>query len=58
MVFKKYFQNSNKGQMVSRLFNEVGHCLRLRSSLNHLSGERRENYIIIVLHQILEFLHV
>jgi hypothetical protein len=40
MVFEGCFQNTNEGQIVSRLFNEVGHRLWLQGPLNHLDGEQ------------------
>jgi hypothetical protein len=58
VVFKGCFQNTNEGQMVSCLFDEVDHRLWFQGPLNHLSGERRASYIAVVLCQILEFLHV
>jgi hypothetical protein len=39
VVFEGCFQNTNEGQMVSRLSNEVGHHLWLQGPLNHLGGE-------------------
>jgi hypothetical protein len=39
IVFKGCFQNINEDQMMSRLFNEVGHHLWLQGPLNHLGGE-------------------
>jgi hypothetical protein len=58
VIFERCFKNTNEGQMVNRFSNEVGHRLWLQGPLNHLSGERRANYIAVVLCQILEFLHV
>ena len=58
MVFEGYFQNTNKGQMVSRLSDEVGHYLWLQGPLNHLSSERHASYIVAILCKILEFLHI
>jgi hypothetical protein len=58
VVFERCFQNTNEGQMVSRLFNEVDHHLWLQGPFIHLSSERRTNYIIAILRKILEFLHV
>jgi hypothetical protein len=40
VVFEGCFQNTNEGQMVSCLSNDVGHRLWLQSSLNYLGGER------------------
>jgi hypothetical protein len=58
IVFEGCFQNTNEGHMVSRLSNEIGHRLWLQGPLNHLDGKRQATYIVTVLHQILEFLHV
>jgi hypothetical protein len=58
VVFEGCFQNTNEGQMVSCLSDELGHHLWLQGPLNHLGGERRANYIAEVLYKILEFLHV
>jgi hypothetical protein len=44
--------------MVTRVSSEVGHRLWLQGSLNHLSRERRSNYIASILLRILEFLDV
>jgi hypothetical protein len=58
VVFEGRFQNTNEGQMVSRLSNEVGHHLWLQGPLNHLGGERHARYIAVILCKILEFLRV
>jgi hypothetical protein len=58
VVFKECFQNTNEGQMMSRSYDEIGHRLWFQGPLNHLSSERRANYIAAVLRQILKFLHV
>jgi hypothetical protein len=58
MVFKGCFQNTNEGQMVSRLSNDVGHRLWFQGSLNHLNGKQRASYIAAILRKILEFLHI
>jgi hypothetical protein len=58
VVFEGCFQNTNKGKMVSRLSNDVGHRLWLQGPLNHLGGERRASYIVAILRKILEFLHI
>jgi hypothetical protein len=58
VVFEGCFQNTNEGQMVSRLSNDVGHRLWLQGPLNHLGDERRTSYIIAILGKILEFLHI
>ena len=58
VVFKECFENTNEDQMMSRFSNEVGHFLLLQSSLNHLAREQKENYIISMFCQILEFLYV
>jgi hypothetical protein len=55
VVFEGYFQNTNKGQMVSRLSDEVG--LWLQGPLNHLGDERQTSYFAIILRKIVEFLH-
>jgi hypothetical protein len=43
---------------MSRSYDEIGHRLWFQGPLNHLSSERRANYIAAVLRQILKFLHV
>jgi hypothetical protein len=58
VLFEGCFQNTNEGQMVSRLSNNVGNRLWFQGPLNHLGGERRENYIAVILRKILEFLHI
>jgi hypothetical protein len=58
MVFEGCFQNTNKGQMVSRLFDEVDYRLWLQDPLNHLGSERRASYIAAIIYKILEFLYV
>jgi hypothetical protein len=58
VVFEGCFENTNASHMVTRFSDDIGHCLWLQSPLNHLSGERRANYIADVLRLILEFLHV
>jgi hypothetical protein len=58
VVFERYFQNTNEGQMMSRLSDEEGHHLWFQGSLNHLGGERQTSYILTVLCKILEFLHI
>jgi hypothetical protein len=58
VVFEGCFQNTNEGQIVSCLFDKVGHHLWLQGSLNHLGGEQRVSYIAAILCKILEFLHV
>jgi hypothetical protein len=58
VVFEGCFQNTNEGQMVSRLSNDVGHRLWFQGPLNHLGGERRASYIATILRKILEFLYV
>jgi hypothetical protein len=57
-VFEGCFENTNVGYMVTRLFNDVGHCLWLQGPLNYLGSEWRANYIAEVLRRILEFLYV
>ena len=58
VVFEESFENSNEVQTVSRLSDDIGHHIYLQGPLNHLGSERRASYIALVLHQILEFLHV
>ena len=57
VVFEGSFENNNEVQTVTRLSDDIGHCLYLQGSLNHLDSERRASYIASVLRQILEFLH-
>jgi hypothetical protein len=52
------FPNTNEGQMMSRLSDEVVHRLWLQGPLNHLGGEWQVSYIVAILHKILEFLYV
>jgi hypothetical protein len=58
VVFEGCFLNTNEGQMVSRLFDEVGHRFWFQGPLNHLSSERRTSYIVIILCKILKLLYV
>ena len=58
MIFERNFENNNEIQMVTRLSDDIGHCLYLQGPLNHLGSEQRASYIASVLRQILEFLHV
>jgi hypothetical protein len=58
VVFEACFQNTNEGQMVSYLSDEVSYRLWLQGPLNHLGVKRRTSYITAILHKILEFLHV
>lgn len=58
VVFEGCFQNTNEGQTVRRSSNEMNHRLWLHGPLNHLTRERRARFIVAVLRQILEFLHV
>jgi hypothetical protein len=58
VIFEGCFQNTNEGQMVSRLSNEVGHHFWLQGLLNYLGGERRASYNLTILRKILKFLHV
>jgi hypothetical protein len=58
VVFEGCFENTNAGHMVTRLSDNIGHCLWLQSPLNYLGGKRRANYITDMLRRILEFLHV
>jgi hypothetical protein len=38
---------------VSRLSNEIGHCLWLQGPINHLGGEQWASYIVVILCKIL-----
>jgi hypothetical protein len=58
VVFEGCFQNTNEGQMVSRLSDEVGHRLWFQGPLNHLGSERRTSYIAAIFRKILEFLYI
>jgi hypothetical protein len=58
VVFEGCFQNTNEGQMVSRLSDEINHRLWLQGPHNHLGGEWRVSYIVAIFCKILEFLHV
>lgn len=58
MVFEGCFENTTERSTVTRVSSEVGHRLWLQGSLNHLSRERRSNYIASLLLRILEFLDV
>jgi hypothetical protein len=58
VMFEGCFQNTKEGQMVSRLFDEVGHYFWLQGPHNHLGGEWRTSYIVVILCKILEFLHI
>jgi hypothetical protein len=58
VVFEECFQNTNEGQMVSRLSDKIGHHFWLQGLLNHVGGEQRASYMAAILCEILEFLHV
>ena len=58
VVFEGCFQNTNEGQIVSCLFDEVGHCLWLQDPFNYLGSKWQTSYIVAILCKILEFLHV
>ena len=58
LVFEGCFQNTNEGQMVNYLFDEVSYRFWLQGPVNYLSGERQANYITTILQEILEFLYV
>lgn len=58
VVFEGCFEITNEGQIMSRLFNEVGHHLCLHGPLNHLSREWGASYVALMLCQIVEFLDV
>ena len=49
IIFEESFENNNEVQMVTRLSDDIGHCLYLQSPLNHLGSERRASYIASVL---------
>jgi hypothetical protein len=55
VMFKWCFQNTNEGQMVSCLSDEVSHHLWFQGPLNHLGNERRASYIVVILCKILVF---
>jgi hypothetical protein len=54
-AIKWCFQNTNEGQMVSRLSDEVGHRFWLQGPLSYLGDEWRASYITAILRKILEF---
>lgn len=58
VVFEGCFENTAEESTVTRIASEVGHRLWLQGPLNHLSRERRSNYIATILLRILEFLSV
>ena len=58
MVIEGCLENTSGGSTVTRISSEVGHRLWLQGPLNHLSRERRSNYIAAILLRILEFLSV
>jgi hypothetical protein len=58
MVFQKCFKNTNEDQMVSCFSNKVDHYFWLQGPFIYLGEEWRANYIAVVFHQILQFLHV
>ena len=58
VVFEGSFENNNEVQTVTRLSDDIRHCLYLQSLLNYLDSERSASYIALVFRQILEFLHV
>ena len=58
VVFEGCFQNTNEGQMVSCLSNDISHYLWLQGLLNHLGGKRWASYIVATLRKILEILHI
>ena len=58
VIFEGNFENNNEVQTVTRFSDEIGHRLYLQGLLHHLGSKWRENYIALVLRQILEFLHV
>ena len=58
MIFEGSFENINEVQTMTRLSNDIEHRLYFQGPLNHLDSKRRVSYIVSVLRQILEFLHV
>jgi hypothetical protein len=58
VVFEGCFENTNTCHMVTRLSDDIGHCLWFQGLLNYLGGDWRASYIVEVLHRILEFLYV
>ena len=58
VVFEGCFENTNEVQMETCLFDDIGYHLYLQGPLTYLSGKWRTIYIIIVLQQILNFLHI
>ena len=58
VVFEGCFENTNRIQMVIRLSDDIGHRLYLQGPLTHLDHKRRATYIVAILRQILDFLHV
>ena len=55
LVFEESSENSNEIQMVNQFSNDISHHLYLQ---DHLDSEWRVCYIISMLCQILDFLHV
>ena len=49
VVFEEYFENTNEVQMVTHLFDGIGHRLYLQGPLSALGDEQRTIYIAIVL---------
>ena len=58
MVFEGCFENNAEEQMVSRIFDDGGHCLWLQGPFNLLARERRANYVATILLRIFEFFSV
>jgi hypothetical protein len=55
MVFEGCFQNTNEDQIVSRLFDEVGHYFWFQGPLNNLGDEWRATYIVRIFIKFLSF---
>ena len=58
VVFEGCFENTNGIQTMTRLSDDIGHCLYFQGPLIYLGSERRAIFITIVLRQILDFLHI
>ena len=58
MVFEGCFENTNGIQMMTHPYDNIDHRLYLQGPLTHLGSKRRATYIVAVIRQILDFLHV
>ena len=58
VVFGGSFENNIEVQTMTQLSDDIRHRLYLQGALNYLGSKRKASYIALVLHQILEFLHV